>query len=122
MHDSVAHPKPKSFLTCPDRLLGVPNFVKGKADGSPSDDARNCPHGEEGQEDVAEPLKSWEWEDTPKLEEEAGLEKHDGDVVAQRGDKDQLHLTLACRRPTWGPRPPQTLSKLDLSFTERVST
>jgi len=84
VHDSVADPVPESLLACPDGLSGIPVPGKRKTDSRPRDDAGNCPHSEEGQEDVAEALKRWERKDAPVLKDEGGLEEHDGDVVTQR--------------------------------------
>lgn len=121
MHDPVAGPKPESFLTRPDGFSRVP--IKGKAYGDPSDNARDGPHSEEDQTDVAESLETRERKDTSKLKKKGGLEDHDGDVVAQRGDEDQLYLALTCRRQSWGPWVSQiTLSKADRSSMGRVST
>ena len=96
VHDSVAEPKPKPLLTYPAGLLGVPVLGKGKADRNPSDKACNCPHGEKYQGNVAKLLEGRERKDAPELQEESELEKHDGDVVAQGRDKDQLYLVSTC--------------------------
>jgi hypothetical protein len=67
----------------PGRLPRIPILVQGKADGGATHKAGHSPEGEEGETDVAQPLEGRQRKHSPELQEEGGLEEHDGGVVAQ---------------------------------------